>query len=330
MASDWGPSCSSCWSLISNPHLASTRLPALQTTPLSSLHSLRLFSLIPPPPLTKKTTTTAQQSSFTYLINNSAKLWPTPLPPPPTPPTITTPRLTLIPPDPANTSHADFIVELYNTPEFIASIGGKPTSITTREASQAYIANRFAKEHARNGYGTWLVVLNEHEQVRDAQLSSSCSAVDGTVHEEKQEEEEGGGGGGKIVGTVSLTRGPPESGSYAAPDLGFAVLPAFCRRGIATEASRALLAWIASGLDPGVDFVVLGLHDPANRGSAAVLRGLGFERKGLRKLSAFGGVIGLVWVLKLGAQGSADGVVREDEVRALGLPAEDKVPAGVA
>lgn len=229
-------------------------------------------------------------------------------PPPPTPvPAITTPRLTLVGPDPANTAHADFIVELYNTPEFIASIGGKPTSITTREASQAYIANRFVKEHARNGYGTWVVVLNDENDQPGGPASSEP-------------------GNGKIVGTVSLCRGPPDSG-YAAPDLGFAVLPGYYRRGIATEASRALLAWAAR--EKNVD-IVLGLHDPVNVGSAAVLRGLGFERKGLRKLSVFGGVIGLVWTLKLGADGD---VASEDEVRALGLPAEeeaDKVPAGVA
>ena len=49
---------------------------------------------------------------------------------------IETPRLYLSYFQPALDAHCDFLVQLYNTPEFIASIGGTPTSITTRAAAQ--------------------------------------------------------------------------------------------------------------------------------------------------------------------------------------------------
>ena len=65
--------------------------------------------------------------------------------------------LSLLQPD--DDSHYDFLMESHNTPEFIASIGGLPTSITTREAARTLLAGRFRDEHARNGYGTYLVSL---------------------------------------------------------------------------------------------------------------------------------------------------------------------------
>ncbi|KAH7021011.1 GNAT domain-containing protein [Microdochium trichocladiopsis] len=278
---------------------------------------------------------------------------------------ITTPRLHLIPPDPDSAAHADFIVHLYNTPEFIASIGGKPTSITTRDAARAYIRNRFVAEHARNGYGTYLVVLRlpvprpgesiGNHPGPDIGTSTGTNTTGGGSEAEAAANAVGGGEdnalspgaaeAGKIVGTVSLSRGPPGSG-YAAPDLGFAVLPEFCRQGIATEASRGLLAWWSSSSSSrgsavqrqegdkgganskgGGGEVVLGLHDPGNLASAAVLKGLGFEKKGLRRLSFFGGVVGMVWTMRVGGGGGSDGTVSEDEVRALGLPGEEEVVA---
>lgn len=43
--------------------------------------------------------------------------------------------------------------------EFIASIGEKPRSVTTREAARKQLAGRFQAEHARSGYETYLVSL---------------------------------------------------------------------------------------------------------------------------------------------------------------------------
>ena len=119
---------------------------------------------------------------------------------------------------PDDDSPCDFLVRLYTTPEFITSIGGKPTPITTRQAARALMRGRFLSEHARNGYGNYLILLKPGEGESDASrkdLSFQERAANCTP-----------------VGTVSLLRE-----TYTAPDLGFAVIPEYWRRGIATEAS---------------------------------------------------------------------------------------------
>ena len=176
---------------------------------------------------------------------------------------------------PEDDSHCDFLVKRYNTPEFIASIGGSPTSITTRDAARALLAGRFRDEHARNGYGTYLILLKP-EQSENEGIYESLPFQDRA-------------GSSIPVGTVSLMRG-----TYTAPDLGFAVLPEYCRRGIATEASQALLAYAER--EKGVSDV-LGLFDPINIPSRGVFRRLGFEDRGKRVLEAFGGVTGAVYTL---------------------------------
>lgn len=72
---------------------------------------------------------------------------------------ITTPRLYLSHLQPSLPAHCAFLVALYNSPAFIASVGGTPTSITTPAAARTLLAGRFRADHARNGYGTYLVSL---------------------------------------------------------------------------------------------------------------------------------------------------------------------------
>jgi RimJ/RimL family protein N-acetyltransferase len=191
---------------------------------------------------------------------------------------IMTPRLYLSYFQPSNPAHCDFLVTLYNTPAFIASSGGKPTSITTRSAAEERLSGRFREEHARNGYGTYLISLRpastwekpEDETTPFPDRLSDC----------------------KHIGTVSLMRGVPPN-AYSAPDLGFAVLPEEMRKGYAREASEGLLAWVEK--ERGVRDV-LGLFDPSNEGSKGVFRSLGFEDRGVHVLRVFGGVRGAVWV----------------------------------
>ncbi|KAI8811335.1 including n-acetylases of ribosomal protein [Cladochytrium replicatum] len=189
---------------------------------------------------------------------------------------ITTQRLYISNFQPSIPAHSDFLVTLYNTPEFIASIGGKPTSITTRAAAESLLSGRFRAEHARNGYGTFLVSLRpaaEAEQTPSFQKRLAAC---------------------KHIGTVSLMRGEPPN-AYTAPDLGFAILPEEMRKGYAREGAEGLLLWAEKEL--GVR-EVLGLFDPANEGSKGVFRSLGFEDRGLQKLKVFGGIEGAVWVQK--------------------------------
>lgn len=187
---------------------------------------------------------------------------------------ITTPRLYLSHLQPSLPAHCAFLVALYNSPAFIASVGGTPTSITTPAAARTLLAGRFRADHARNGYGTYLVSLRPADPFPDdtpfAQAVQRC----------------------RPVGTVSLMRGEPPD-AHAVPDLGFAILPAEMRKGYAREAAEGLLRHAER--EWGVR-EVLGLFDPANEASRGVFRSLGFEDRGVRRLRAFGGVEGAVWV----------------------------------
>ncbi|KAH9909260.1 including n-acetylases of ribosomal protein [Xylariomycetidae sp. FL2044] len=198
---------------------------------------------------------------------------------------IESPRLFLCYFQPDDDAHCDFLVQLYNTPEFIASIGGHPTSITTRAAARAQLEGRFRAEHARNGYGTYLILLKPEAAGDDGEPRGPV-----VVRFAPRDDDDAPC---LAVGTVSLMRGEPPDG-YAAPDLGFAVLPPYMRRGVATEASRALLAFAER--ERGVK-AVLGLLDPANAASRAVFARLGFQDRGMRELRAFGGVRGAVYAL---------------------------------
>lgn len=185
---------------------------------------------------------------------------------------IETPRLYISYFQPDNPTHCNFLVELYNTPEFIASIGGKPTSITNPEAARERLEGRFRTEHARNDYGTYLVSLKGKK--------SSASSADAIAESTP-------------VGTISLMRGEGPN-AFTVPDLGFAILPAHMRKGYAKESAEGLLAYAKKKLGVGA---VLGLFDPRNQASSAVFRSLGFEDRGVMTLKALGGVQGAVWVL---------------------------------
>ncbi|KAK3401315.1 acyl-CoA N-acyltransferase [Sordaria brevicollis] len=179
---------------------------------------------------------------------------------------IPTPRLLISYLLPSLDSHCDFLVSLYNTPEFISANG--KTSITTRSIARRQLEGRFRAEHARNGYGTYLFSLRSP--------TNPNSLSDATP-----------------IGTVSLMRGD-EPGSYTAPDLGFAILSEYMRKGYTKEAAQGLMDYVER--EQGVKDV-LGLHDPGNKASAAVFRSLGFRDVGLRQLLVFGpDVVGQVWV----------------------------------
>ncbi|KAF2135749.1 uncharacterized protein K452DRAFT_292971 [Aplosporella prunicola CBS 121167] len=189
---------------------------------------------------------------------------------------IETPRLYLSYFDPSKDAHCDFLVYLYNTPEFIASLCGKSTHITTREAARKRLATLFIDEHVRNGYGTYLVSLKP-----DGANSSKVSG-DISIQQKLQS--------CKMIGSVSLLLGE----TYTAPDLGFAIVPEETRKGYAKEASKGLLKYAKEIL--GID-AVLGLFYPSNESSRAMFRSLGFESRGVRKLDVFNSKDGEVWAL---------------------------------
>ncbi|THX58102.1 acyl-CoA N-acyltransferase [Aureobasidium pullulans] len=166
---------------------------------------------------------------------------------------ITTPLLTISYLDPSNPVHCQFMVNLWNTPEFITMLGGKPTCITTPSAAKSLIETRFIADHKRNGYGIYLVSLLDNGQP------------------------------GIPIGTVSLMRG--ENSSLLAPDIGFAMLSEYMRKGYAVEAGKALIDYV--GKEQGVT-AIFGFCNGKNEASMGALRKLGLKWEGLRVVKDFG------------------------------------------
>ncbi|KAK0459859.1 GNAT family acetyltransferase [Desarmillaria tabescens] len=150
---------------------------------------------------------------------------------------------------PTSPTHCAFLVQLYNSPSFIATCGN--TGITTTEQAKAFIEKRFVATHARHGHGQYLVSLKETS---------------------------------KHVGIVSLMKGDSPEQSYPVPDVGFAMLPEVSGQGYATEAARKLLDYASEVL--GVK-EVFGFTDAKNTASRRVLEKLGLEDRGVHLLRVF-------------------------------------------
>lgn len=191
---------------------------------------------------------------------------------------IRTPRLYLSYLQAEYPNHCDFLVRLYNSPEFIAAEG--ETKIQTIQDAQKLISNRFRQDHARNAYGQYLISKKPSDWDHTSASESSNFGEDVKYH--------------KLIGTASLMRGEGPD-AFSAPDLGFAILPEHMRKGYAREACIGLMDYVERELGQKD---ILGLHDPANKGSAAVFRSLEFKDMGLHVLKTFGGVTGRVWIKK--------------------------------
>jgi RimJ/RimL family protein N-acetyltransferase len=217
----------------------------------SKLHLLTTFQV----PISIISTTKISQTS-TIPTTASATTYP---PPKMFDPTshLTTPRLTISHLDPSNPSQCTFLVSLWNTHEFISMLGGKPTSVINPSAAKSLITNRFAAEHARNGYGIYLISLTE----------------DATP-----------------IGTVSLMRG--EKSPLLAPDIGFALLSEYMRKGYAVEAAQAIIKYADEAL--GVK-AIFGFCDGGNQASMGVLGKLGMRWEGMRRVGVFRGRETGVW-----------------------------------
>lgn len=175
--------------------------------------------------------------------------------------TIPTPRLQISPFNPADPAHCDFLVQLWNTDDFISSCG--KTGVTTTEKASSFLQGRVSEHYAYHGYGIFLVSRRTDDGLQP-------------------------------IGTVSLMRGIPPSPHYLAPDIGFAILPEEGRKGYATEAAKALMEYANKTL--GVD-AVFGFCSPANQRSRGTLEKLGMEFRGIKPLKVFGSEESAIYAL---------------------------------
>ena len=132
-------------------------------------------------------------------------------------------------------SDAPFILALLNEPDFIRNIGDR--EVRTAEDARRYIQHGPTASYSQHGFGLWLVEL------RDS---------------------------GDPIGICGLLK----RDYLEHPDLGFALLPAFERRGFAYEAAHAVLNEAFSVMKFQK---VLAISLPENLASIRLLKRLGFE-----------------------------------------------------
>lgn len=129
---------------------------------------------------------------------------------------------------------APFILELLNSPDWLAHIGDR--NLRSLGDARKYIREKYHATYDDSGVGAYLIQLAETE---------------------------------KSIGTVGLFKRP----TLDYPDLGFALLPEYYRKGYALEASQALIANVTSTY--AIE-TIYGLTTAENASSKALLSRLGF------------------------------------------------------
>lgn len=133
---------------------------------------------------------------------------------------------------------APMILSLLNEPSFIANIGDR--QVRNLAQAQQYLLNGPLASYQQHGFGLYKVVLKETLEP---------------------------------IGLCGLVK----RDFLAAPDLGYALFPAYCGKGLATEATRAVYAYAKQELALSqVMAIVLASNQPSVR----VLENVGLKRAG--------------------------------------------------
>ena len=135
-------------------------------------------------------------------------------------------------------SDGPFVLELMNTPTWIQYIGDR--SIRNLEDANTYIQNNYLKTYEQYGYGLYKMVLK---------TSLTPIGMCGFVKRDYLD----------------------------APDIGFAVLPAYEGKGYTSEAALKIMDY---GLHTLNLELILGITSPENIRSQSLLEKLGLKRQG--------------------------------------------------
>lgn len=158
------------------------------------------------------------------------------------PPQLQTPRLRLRRFGGDRPDEPAFVLRLLNEPSFLRHIGDR--GVRTLQSARDYIAMGPIASYQRHGFGMNIVEI---------------AAT------------------GESVGVCGLVK----RDSLPDPDLGYALLPAYCGRGYATEAAAAVLA--DARVSRRIDRI-LAITSPENAPSVALLLKLGFEFESMLQL----------------------------------------------
>ncbi len=136
------------------------------------------------------------------------------------------------------TKDAAFILELVNTPDWHRFIGDR--GIKSIKASKAYIKKAYLESYSINGYGAYAMIERAT---------------------------------GDIIGSCGLYK----RSDLDFPDIGFALLPQYGKKGFAFEAASALMEFAAKEL--GLD-KIKAITSKENINSMALLNKIGLKRVG--------------------------------------------------
>ena len=131
---------------------------------------------------------------------------------------------------------APFILELVNTPAWYKYIGDR--GIKTIEQAQKYIETSYLESYVKNGFGAYVMINKKN----DAE-----------------------------VGTCGLYKRP----DLDHPDIGFALLPQYLKKGFAYEATNALMDYAKNNL--GL-MTILAITLEENSNSITLLEKVGLKR----------------------------------------------------
>lgn len=133
---------------------------------------------------------------------------------------------------------AAFIVNLLNQPSFIANIADK--QVRSLVDAENYLLNGPLKSYQQHGFGLWLVALKQAEVP---------------------------------IGMCGLL----QRAEFEHTDIGYALLPEFCRQGYAFEAAQAVLHYAVQQLELAT---ILAITKPTNASSNKLLVKLGLQLQG--------------------------------------------------
>jgi RimJ/RimL family protein N-acetyltransferase len=202
---------------------------------------------------------------------------------------ITTPRLNLSYPNPANERHCQFVYDLNNSPEIAQVFKSRDQSFPDLAAARAHLEPN-VKTLEQKGYGRFLISRRPETQQDDDPKIPFSEAIN--THD--------------LIGFVSmqLDRHP---GAPTIPDLGFAILAKYYGKGYATEAAQGAMKYYREAKG---HTAFAGYTSPSNENSKKMFRRLGFEDRSVLDIT---GVFGEeVWktcqVFTLGHEGELDGM----------------------